>query len=108
MSLFLCTTKWIFNSQDVDNSPLFYSQHKVKSKIMTDKDKKKLINIGEKLRFYRLEKGYSQEKFAELCELDRTYVSGLERGKRNPSYLIMLKILKVLEISSTQLFEGNN
>lgn len=75
---------------------------------MTDKDKKKLINIGEKLRFYRLEKGYSQEKFAELCELDRTYVSGLERGKRNPSYLIMLKILKVLEISSTQLFEGNN
>jgi transcriptional regulator with XRE-family HTH domain len=71
---------------------------------MTDEDRQKLLNLGEKLKFFRLEKGYSQEKFAELSSLDRTYVSGLERGKRNPSYLILMRIVSILEISIDKLF----
>jgi len=73
---------------------------------MTDKNKSLLIELGNKLRFYRQEKKYSQEKFAELTELDRTYISGLERGKRNPSFLIIQKLIKVLEISANDLFTG--
>lgn len=73
---------------------------------MTDKNKSLLIELGNKLRFYRQEKKYSQEKFAELTELDRTYISGLERGKRNPSFLIIQKLIKVLEISANDLFIG--
>ena len=63
-----------------------------------------LSDFGNRLRKLRIEKGFSQEKFADLTQLDRTYVSGLERGKRNPSYLILLKIAKSLNISVKDLF----
>ncbi len=45
-----------------------------------------LENIfGKVLKNLRLESGYSQEKLALDCELDRTYISMLERGKRQPT-----------------------
>ena len=49
-------------------------------------------------------KALSQERFAELTNLDRTYISGLERGKRNPSYLILKRLCKILEINPNELF----
>lgn len=39
--------------------------------------------LGRNLRAYRLRKGYSQERFAEILGFHRTYVGGLERGERN-------------------------
>ena len=66
--------------------------------IMTDTEKTMLNLLGAKLRSYRLQKNISQEKFAELTELDRTYISGLERGKRNPSYLVINRICKILKL----------
>ena len=59
---------------------------------MNDYDKEILKQLGINLRKYRLAKNISQEVFSELTQLDRTYISGLERGIRNPSYLILLKI----------------
>jgi len=41
--------------------------------------------FGEVLRKIRLEKSLSQEELAHLCELDRTYISLMERGKRKPT-----------------------
>ncbi|WP_153733304.1 helix-turn-helix domain-containing protein [Sporosarcina obsidiansis] len=41
--------------------------------------------FGNVLRKVRLEKSLSQEELAHLCELDRTYISLLERGKRKPT-----------------------
>jgi len=52
---------------------------------MNDFDKNLLNFLGTKLRAFRLKKKLSQEKFAELTQLDRTYISGLERGKGNPA-----------------------
>lgn len=71
---------------------------------MTTGEQDILSDFGNRLRKLRIEKGFSQEKFADLTQLDRTYVSGLERGKRNPSYLILLKIAKSLNISVKDLF----
>lgn len=71
---------------------------------MTTEEQDILSDFGNRLRKLRIEKGVSQEKFADLTQLDRTYVSGLERGKRNPSYLILLKIAKSLNISIKDMF----
>ncbi len=47
----------------------------------------------------------SQEELAERCGFDRTYISMLERGKRNPSLLNLLKLARGLETSVSQLTE---
>lgn len=67
--------------------------------------KKILTKFGESLRDARVSKGLSQEKLAEAVQLDRTYISLLERGKRNPSLLCIVALCKNLEISLTELLE---
>ncbi len=42
-----------------------------------------LEKIGERIRTLRKEQGLSQEKFALKAEIDRTYLAGVEQGKRN-------------------------
>lgn len=76
--------------------------------IMTSEEELQLKILGERLRKYRVNKGFSQETFAEKTHLDRTYISGLERGKRNPSFLIIRRISKVLGISEQRLFESGD
>jgi transcriptional regulator with XRE-family HTH domain len=71
---------------------------------MEEQDHIQLSQLGNRLRTLRLAKDYSQEKLAELTCLDRTYISGLERGKRNPSYLILRKLAEVLTVTPNQLF----
>ncbi|MBO4630030.1 MAG: helix-turn-helix transcriptional regulator [Treponema sp.] len=71
---------------------------------MTEIDKAVLQTMGERLRTFRLKRNLSQEQLAELSELDRTYISGLERGKRNPSYLIIRRLCQVLKIKPNELF----
>lgn len=72
---------------------------------MTDSEQKQLSTLGQHLKQLRENKGYSQEKFAEKVDLDRTYISGLERGLRNPSFLILKKLANSLEINISELFE---
>lgn len=62
--------------------------------------------FGQRLRQLREKKGLSQEAFADLCELDRTYISGIERGKRNPSLRNLAKIAAALQLPISQLFTG--
>lgn len=57
-----------------------------------------LTTFGENLRFHRNRKGIAQEKLAEFAELDRTYISLLERGKRNPTLTCIAKLAKVLGV----------
>lgn len=65
----------------------------------------KLKKLAKKIKDIRLEKNLSQEKLAELCDFDRTYISMLERAKRNPSYLNLLKLSKGLNISISNLLD---
>jgi transcriptional regulator with XRE-family HTH domain len=50
------------------------------------------VQFGAHLKKLRLELGLSQEAFADRCGLDRTYVSGIERGVRNPT----LEVINIL------------
>lgn len=58
-----------------------------------------LTRLGDALRFYRQKQGLSQEKLAELADLHRTYVGGLECGERNPSVLSLQKLLHALKVT---------
>lgn len=56
------------------------------------------VAYGGAIRALRSERGISQERLAELCGLDRTYVSGIERGERNPSLSNLLKLAASLNV----------
>lgn len=61
------------------------------------------LAYGRALREVRLKRGISQERLAHLSGLDRTYVSGIERGERNPSLTNILKLVDALDISLSEL-----
>ena len=62
-----------------------------------------LKSFGQHLRAIRLSKNLSQEDLAELAGLDRTYISGVERGKRNISLINIVKLSKGLGINPSEL-----
>jgi transcriptional regulator with XRE-family HTH domain len=62
-----------------------------------------LTQFGAKLKKARTDKGLSQEALALSLEFDRTYISLLERGKRNPSLFTINKIAEFLEIEASSL-----
>lgn len=64
-----------------------------------------LIFLGQKIKKRREELELSQEKLAEKCEFDRTYISLLERGKRNISFTNLLRLADGLEISPSELIK---
>ena len=63
-----------------------------------------LKQFGKGLREIRLEKGLTQEKLAFDIECDRTYISMIERGLRNPSLFVIFKIANAMEIKMSELF----
>lgn len=61
--------------------------------------------VGNKIRKLRTEAGLSQEKLGEITGLDRTYISGIERGVRNPSIKNIEKLAKALGVKISQLMD---
>jgi transcriptional regulator with XRE-family HTH domain len=64
---------------------------------------KVLVSLGKKVRLLRCARDLSQEKLAEHADLDRTYISGIERGKRNVSILNLYKIANALRVTASEL-----
>ena len=62
------------------------------------------VAFGRRLRKLRTEKGLSQEALALDCDLDRTYIGGIERGERNVSLINIEKIAAALGIPVRELF----
>ena len=64
-----------------------------------------LLNFGDRVRTARLKRGLSQEKLALECGLDRTYISGIERGKRNVSLVNIHRLAGSLGVSAANLLQ---
>jgi transcriptional regulator with XRE-family HTH domain len=61
--------------------------------------------IGKQVRKLRLERGLSQEKLAELADLHRNYVGGVERGERNIAIINIVALAHALKIKPSRLLE---
>ena len=61
--------------------------------------------VGDNVRKFRKERGLSQEAFAFECGLHRTYISGVERGIRNPTVLVLEQIATALHVPASRLLE---
>jgi transcriptional regulator with XRE-family HTH domain len=65
-----------------------------------------LAAFGRNVRKCREELDYSQETLAEKSDLDQTYISGIECGKRNPSIKSVIRIAKALKVKTAALMQG--
>jgi transcriptional regulator with XRE-family HTH domain len=54
--------------------------------------------VGRNVKKLRQSKGLTQEQLAFAAEIDLTYVGGIERGRRNPSLLVMARIADALSV----------
>lgn len=59
--------------------------------------------LGLRIRYYRKQQGFSQEKFAEICSLHPTYIGQIERGEKNATIESLLHIAKGLNVPLSQL-----
>jgi transcriptional regulator with XRE-family HTH domain len=60
--------------------------------------------FGEAIRRIREERDITQTKLATLTKLDRSYMSGIERGERNPSLTNILLIARALDVPASVIF----
>lgn len=65
-----------------------------------------LLCFGRNVARIRSERGFSQDKLAEKADLDRTFVSGIERGVRNPGIKTVIRIARALSVSLDELCKG--
>lgn len=65
--------------------------------------KSEIVNFGKHLREVRLKKKMSQGDIAKKLGVHRSYISGLERGKRNPSLLTINKMAKAIGVEPKEL-----
>jgi len=73
---------------------------------MKKQDKNSIsVTFGLKIRELRKLRGLSQEAFAGISELDRSYIGGVERGDRNISLVNIQKIAEALDLEISELFK---
>jgi transcriptional regulator with XRE-family HTH domain len=72
-----------------------------------DENKANILKaLGYLAKKHREKLGISQEELAMRSNLDRTYISGIERGVRNPSLTALLSLANGMKISVSNLLEG--
>jgi transcriptional regulator with XRE-family HTH domain len=63
-----------------------------------------LRTLGKRVRELRHERGFSQERLAELADIHENHVRRIEGGTANPSYLVVARIARALRVSPAELF----
>ena len=64
--------------------------------------------VGKRIKFLRNQIGISQEELADRADIDRTYITSVECGKRNVSIVNIEKIAKALGVTLSKLFDFDN
>ena len=64
-----------------------------------------LNSFGKKLQKLRTDRNLTQEKLAEIAGFDRTYISLLERGIRNPSLVNIFRLANALNVAPDKLLK---
>jgi transcriptional regulator with XRE-family HTH domain len=64
--------------------------------------------VGRNLRAYRQQRGLSQEAFADLVGVHRTYMGGLERGERNLTLRSVERIAQAITVDPLELFQSHD
>jgi transcriptional regulator with XRE-family HTH domain len=62
--------------------------------------------LGKKIAELRRKRGFSQEGFAHECRFHRSYMGAVERGEKNITIQMLVRITKALKISLSELFKG--
>ena len=76
------------------------------ARLRTKDDEKWLRAVGAAVRSRRKELGLSQEELGYKAKLDRTYISGVERGVRNPTVGSLRRIASSLETQTSQILSA--
>lgn len=71
----------------------------------TDQNKRLLELLAKNVRSLRKGIGLSQEDLAFECDIDRTYISKVERGIANPSLLVLSRIAEILQVEIKDLIK---
>ena len=71
----------------------------------TDRNKQLLGLLAKNVRSLRKGIGLSQEELAFECDIDRTYISKVERGIANPSLLVLYRLAEVLGVEIKDLLK---
>ncbi len=61
--------------------------------------------VGANIRQLREAKDWSQEELADQAGFHRTYISGVERGIRNPTIIVLERIAKALKVNTAELLQ---
>jgi len=62
--------------------------------------------LGKKIADLRKKRGFSQESFADECQFHRIYMGALERGEKNVTIAMLVRVTKALRFPSRNLFKG--
>lgn len=65
-----------------------------------------VADLGAAIRERRQAEGLSQEALAEIADFDRTYISLVERGERNPSFTNLCRLAAALDVTPSELLKG--
>lgn len=61
------------------------------------------VRLGRNVKRWRLERGLTQEKLAVDAEIDLTYLGGIERGRRNPTIIVVARLAAALDVKVADL-----
>ena len=65
-----------------------------------------IMNINQAIKMLRIRKGFSQEKLAELANLDRSFISMMENGQRNPGLQTLDKLAEFLGFRTWEILKA--
>ncbi|MBO8428237.1 MAG: helix-turn-helix transcriptional regulator, partial [Firmicutes bacterium] len=72
----------------------------------TEENEFVLYEFGKRVAYLRNLEGITQEELGFRSELEKSYIGDIEKGKRNPTFINILKISKGLNVSLEELFKG--